>query len=109
MSVKHYPYYGGAFDRIVFDGDGSVWVPEAKYDSVYREHTKTLVELGDAYDRVDELWDENRKLRELVEDMWHDGMCDCDEIVAPRGQCHCAECEYHYPDRMRDLGIEVDA
>ena len=28
MSEKHYPYIGGSFDRIIFDGDGSVWVPE---------------------------------------------------------------------------------
>lgn len=28
MSVKHYPYVGGSFDMIVFDGDGSIWVPE---------------------------------------------------------------------------------
>lgn len=28
MSEKHYPYIGGAFDRIVFDGDGSVWVKQ---------------------------------------------------------------------------------
>ena len=44
---------------------------------------------------------ENKKLRELVRDMWRDGMCDCDECGA------CAECEYHFPDRMRELGIEV--
>lgn len=41
MSEKHYPYIGGGFDRIIFDGDESVWVPEA----------------------------ENAKLRELVADM----------------------------------------
>jgi hypothetical protein len=47
-------------------------------------------------------WQENdAKLRELVRDMWHDGMCECDERGA------CAECEYHFPDRMRELGIEV--
>ena len=28
MSEKHYPYYGGSFDRIIFDKDESVWVPE---------------------------------------------------------------------------------
>lgn len=28
MSEKHLPYDGGDFDRIVFDGDGSVWVRE---------------------------------------------------------------------------------
>lgn len=26
MSVKHYPYKGGSFDYIVFDGDETVWV-----------------------------------------------------------------------------------
>lgn len=46
---------------------------------------------------------ENAKLRELVRDMWNDGMCCCDE------QYTCAECcEYHYHERMKALGIEVD-
>ena len=45
---------------------------------------------------------ENTKLRELVRDMWCDGMCDCDE------QYTCAECEYGYHERMRELGIEVE-
>lgn len=45
---------------------------------------------------------ENAKLRELVRDMWHEGMCECDERGA------CAECEYHFTDRMRELGVEVD-
>ena len=44
---------------------------------------------------------ENKKLRELVRDMWHDGMCDCDEFGT------CAECEYGYHERMRELGIEA--
>ncbi len=44
---------------------------------------------------------ENEKLRELVRDMWHDGMCECDERGA------CAECEYHYTDRMRELGVDA--
>jgi len=39
------------------------------------------------------------KLEELVQDMWRDGMCECDERGA------CAECEYHFPDRMDELGI----
>lgn len=45
---------------------------------------------------------ENAALRELVQDMWRDGMCDCDE------QYTCAECEYGYHERMRELGIEVE-
>ena len=44
---------------------------------------------------------ENEKLRELVRDMWRDGMCDCDE------QYTCSECEYGYHERMHELGIEV--
>ena len=53
------------------------------------------------------LSDDNAKLRELVRDMWRDGMCDCDEFrVCAQGEYHCAQCEYHYPDRMRELGIE---
>ncbi len=51
---------------------------------------------------LDRLESENEKLRELVRDMWRDGMCDCDECGA------CAQCEYHYPDRMRELGIEIE-
>ena len=48
------------------------------------------------------LEEENAKLRELVADMWNEGMCEC----GSRGKC--ARCEYGYPDRMRELGIEVD-
>ena len=42
---------------------------------------------------------ENAKLRELVRDMWHEGMCEC----GSRGKC--ASCEYDYPTRMRELGL----
>ena len=60
--------------------------------------------------KVDKLSDDNAKLRELVRDMWHDGMCDCDEFrVCAQGEYHCAQCEYHYPDCMRELGIEIEA
>ena len=52
--------------------------------------------------KICKLNDENAELRELVRDMWHDGMCDCDERYT------CAECEYGYPKRMKELGIEVD-
>ncbi|MEE1210293.1 MAG: hypothetical protein U0K60_09675 [Parafannyhessea umbonata] len=45
---------------------------------------------------------DNTKLRELVADMWNEGMCEC----GSRGKC--ASCEYDYPTRMRELGIEVD-
>ena len=49
---------------------------------------------------VDRLQAENSELRELVRDMWQDGMCECDERGA------CAECEYHFPDRMAELGVK---
>ena len=55
----------------------------------------------DAYE-IHPLLAENAKLRELVRDMWHEGMCEC----GSRGKC--ASCEYDYPTRMRELGIEVD-
>lgn len=48
------------------------------------------------------LSDQNAKLRELVRDMWRDGMCDCDERYT------CAECEYGYHKRMEELRIEAD-
>ena len=50
---------------------------------------------------IDALDKENAELRELVRDMWHEGMCEC----GSRGKC--ASCEYDYPTRMRELGIEV--
>jgi hypothetical protein len=52
--------------------------------------------------QIGTLRDKNAELRELVRDMWRDGMCDCDEQYA------CAECEYGYPKRMKDLGIEIE-
>lgn len=61
MSTKHYPFYGGSFDRIIFDGDGSVWVPES----------------------------ENAKLRELVRAAWkcvHVGL-SCSDCRLIAGGC----------------------
>ena len=48
MSEKHYPYYGGNFDRIIFDKDGSVWVPEAE-NAKLRELLAYTVEVADDY------------------------------------------------------------
>jgi len=48
------------------------------------------------------LEDENTKLRELVLDMWQEGMCEC----GSHGKCK--SCMYDYPTRMRELGVEVD-
>lgn len=42
MSEKHYPYVGGSFDRIIFDGDGSVWVPEGEHDFAPESHYMML-------------------------------------------------------------------
>ena len=61
-----------------------------------------LVNAEDAIEQVHCLQAENAKLRELVADMWNEGMCEC----GSRGKC--ARCEYGYPDRMRELGVEVD-
>lgn len=58
--------------------------------------------VSDAAYVIEMLGEENGKLRELVRDMWRDGMCECDERGA------CAECEYHFTERLRELGIEVE-
>lgn len=60
MTEKHYPYCGGSFDRIIFDKDGSMWVPET----------------------------ENTKLRELVRFIMHqcnDGNPRCEECIGWNG------------------------
>ena len=64
------------------------------------EDKDALLYLADV--RINELDAENAKLRELVADMWNEGMCEC----GSRGKC--ASCEYDYPTRMRELGVEVD-
>ena len=51
--------------------------------------------------KASELLAENAKLRELVRDMWNEGMCEC----GSRGKCE--SCMYDYPTRMRELGVEV--
>ena len=81
----------------------------------HQEHERNQVranrvrrgELRDAADTIDylrntcnDLQRDYEELKSLVRDMWHDGMCDCDERGA------CTECEYGYPDRMREAGIE---
>lgn len=63
-----------------------------------REAADTIWELRDDLQRANA---ENAKLRELVRDMWHEGMCEC----GSRGKC--ASCEYGYPDRMREFGVEA--
>ena len=83
-----------------FAGDGSMeWVTRPIRASVLRDAADTIWQLRDDLQRTNA---ENAKLRELVADMWHEGMCEC----GSRGKC--ASCEYDYPTRMRELGVEVD-
>lgn len=66
MSEKHYPYIGGSFDRIVFDGDGSVWVPEsenAKLRELCVDLYAEMITYSDAPDYNASVW--APKLREL--------------------------------------------
>ena len=63
--------------------------------------TEAMATYCQAEHDLKQLQAENTKLRELVRDMWNEGMCECDERGA------CAECEYHYTDRMRELGVDV--
>lgn len=46
MSEKHLPGIGGAFDRIVFDGDGTAWVPErtCKFKLFKNQRSKLISE-----------------------------------------------------------------
>jgi hypothetical protein len=81
MSEKHYPYYGGTFDRIVFDGDGSVWVPESEISKL-REIAKALWECC--------AWETNLE-----------GWCEeCDHHDTEEGGCRLEK-------SLRELGIEV--
>ena len=83
-------------------------------DRLTEERSGTMSYASDALidaqeNTINRLKTENEKLRQLVRDMWCDGMCDCDEFrVCAQGEYHCAECEYHYPDRMHELGIEIE-
>ena len=77
---------------------------ETESGTEMRRYVRKPSDFGESHEyalqKIAELKAENAKLRELVRDMWRDGMCECDERGA------CAECEYHFPDRMRELGVE---
>ena len=75
---------------------------EGLYANAKAERDEANMAFSKEHDRAEFLMRENAKLRELVKDMWHEGMCEC----GSRGKC--ASCEYDYPTRMRELGIEVD-
>ena len=63
--------------------------------------TELANEANDKTMQIARLKTDNAKLRELVADMWREGMCEC----GSRGKC--ASCEYDYPTRMRELGVEM--
>ena len=66
MSEKHYPHYGGNFDRIIFDRDGSVWVPDVRRREVESENASlrgAAQGLGELCDRYKA---ENAKLRKRL-------------------------------------------
>lgn len=74
------------------------------YGSMSREHSQTIVELSDAYYRIDQLQAENAKLREVVL-----ALADCRNTT-------CDDCvRWDYPDGgcsldgvLRELRVEVD-
>lgn len=76
MSEKRYPYHGGNFDRIIFDGDGSVWVPESEISKL-RDLESENASLRGAVQGLGALCDsykaENAKLRACL----GDGCADC--------------------------------
>ena len=63
--------------------------------------TEAMATYCQAEHDLKQLQAENTKLRELVRDMWNEGMCEC----GSRGKCE--SCMYDYPTRMRELGVEV--
>ena len=75
---------------------------EREVDRLQTENAKLRHDLEEANNQAEEVCIENAKLRELVRDMWHEGMCEC----GSRGKC--ASCEYDYPTRMRELGLEEE-
>lgn len=110
MSEKHYPYIGGSFDRIVFDGDGSVWVPESENASL-RERITTQKQTIQAYRDESREWREvaehaqaeNAKLRELVRDMWFWHYCGHIDSEPQEKQMKHID---GVLDRMRELEVD---
>lgn len=82
---------------------GALQVASVDYRHLQDENARLRSCLSDDAENARMIMAENAKLRELVRDMWHEGMCEC----GSRGKC--ASCEYDYPTRMRELGIEEDA
>ena len=123
MSTKHYPFYGGSFDRIIFDGDGSVWVPESENaklrDEIDQWHRLTagieLPEYPITEFQPKDLERENTKLRELVQfaNKVVGGLCEIVENSPGCFMCQlnqdddrmCGASELY--DRMRELGVDA--
>lgn len=114
MSEKHYPYFGGSFDRIIFDGDGSAWVPEgenAKLREKAQRQANELTALRKAIEQrngelrpwkrqAERLVAENAELRELVLDIYGE-LVSCEDNGYICGG-------HKFDKRVCDLGIEVD-
>lgn len=81
---------------------GALQVASVDYRHLQDENARLRSCLSDDAENARMIMAENAKLRELVRDMWNEGMCEC----GSRGKC--ASCEYDYPTRMRELGVEVD-
>ena len=111
-------HFGDEYESVEF-GDGTGYIKAApilaKVGALHEEIDRLRDENADLRreialneplfetlnDANDALLAENAELRELVRDMWSDGMCECDERGA------CATCEYGYLDRMRELGVDA--
>lgn len=83
-------HFGDEYESIEF-GDGTGYI----------KAVPILAKVGALHGEIDRLRDESAKLRELVRDMWSEGMCECGSLGK------CATCMYEYPTRMRELGVEV--
>ena len=99
----------------IFDTNGAIACAEcgrqarAVRDRLKTENAKLQAEIAELEGTIECLQGladatsaENAQLRELVRDMWSEGMCECGSL----GKCE--SCIYDYPSRMRELGIEVD-
>ena len=89
--------------RMARGGESAARWYTGKFAELQAENDKLVMKLNAEHIVRQNVERENAKLRELVRDMWHEGMCEC----GSRGKC--ASCEYDYPTRMRELGIEVGA
>lgn len=78
------------------------------YGSMSREHSQTIIELSDAYEKIDQLEAENAKLRELVRWMYvsMDESCAVQHPYAPAPISY--DLLMQAAARAHELGVEVD-